>query len=444
MCASAARPVSVATGATRGTSTAVKPGPHNGAMVPAESTIVGLAVALGGGLLIGIERERRKGAGPRRALAGVRTFALAALAGAAARALGEPLLLAAGAALIAVLACIAYWRDRSRDPGVTTELALLVTYLLGVMAIAHPIVAAGGSVVVTALLASRRTLHAFSVDTLTEMELRDGLVFAAAALILLPLLPDQPMQWAIGANPRRLWGLVVLFMALQAAGYVASRAAGVRLGLAVSGLAAGFVSSTGTIAALGARARVAPSLRPSCIAGALCSTVATVLLLAVVVLAVCPAALPALAPSLLAALIAAGGVAGFSVWRQPARSALKAPGGRAFSLWYAIGFAAILTAATATVSLAERFLGQTAASVATAIAGGFDVHAAAASTLSLAAAGKLSVTAVRLPVLVAYSANALTKLVAGFVGGGRLYGAQVGLGLVGTVGAAWLALLLFG
>jgi uncharacterized membrane protein (DUF4010 family) len=270
-----------------------------------ESTLLGFAAALGGGLLIGIERERRKGSGPTRALAGVRTFSLAALAGAGAMAVGQPFLVAAGAMLIAGLASIAYWRNRSRDPGVTTELALLVTYLLGVLGMDHPGIAAGGAVVVTALLASRRTLHEFSVDTLTEPELRDGLVFAAAALILLPLLPNQPVPWAAGANPRRLWGLVVLFMALQAAGYVALRAAGARLGLALSGLAAGFVSSTGTIAALGARAREAPGLLRSCVAGALFSTVATIVLLAVVVLAVCPSALSGLMPSLAAALLAA-------------------------------------------------------------------------------------------------------------------------------------------
>jgi len=84
-------------------------------------------VALGCGLLIGIERERRKGSGPTRALAGVRTFALASLAGAMAQALGQPLLVGAGALLILLLATIAYLHDRrapgrNGDPGVTTEL----------------------------------------------------------------------------------------------------------------------------------------------------------------------------------------------------------------------------------------------------------------------------------------------------------------------------------
>jgi uncharacterized membrane protein (DUF4010 family) len=120
---------------------------------------------------------------------------------------------------------VAYWRNRTSDPGVTTEVALLVTYLLGAMAVVHPMLAARDAVVVTILLAGRDALHQFSVDTLSETELRDALVFAAAALIVLPLLPNRSVPGIAGANPRRSWELVVLFMALQAVGYIALRAA---------------------------------------------------------------------------------------------------------------------------------------------------------------------------------------------------------------------------
>ena len=412
-------------------------------MITSGSMLVGFAAALGGGLLIGIERERRKGAGPHRAPAGVRTFTLAALAGAGAQALTQPILVAAGALFIAVLASIAYWRNRTEDPGVTTELALLVTYLIGVMAMEHPAVAAGGSVVVALLLASRSTLHKFSVDVLTATELRDGLVFAAAALIMLPLLPNHPLPWTLDINPRRLWGLVVLFMALQAAGYVASRAAGPRLGLALSGLATGFVSSTGTTAALGARAREKPELRTSCVAGALFSTVATVVLLGVVVLTVYPSALSFLLTSLLTAFAAAATAAAVSLWRQRGTEPPTPPSGHAFNLLYAMGFAVILTGVTAVVSLVNTNWGGSAAAIASALAGAFDVHAAATSVRSLAADGQLAVKDVSLPVLVAFSTNAFMKGIAAFIGGGRAYGVQVVLGIIFTVGVAWLPFLLF-
>jgi hypothetical protein len=126
--------------------------------------LFGLAAAMGGGLLIGIERERRKGFGQHRALAGVRTFALASLTGAAAGLLDAPLLEFAGGALVIVLAAIERWRERTRDPGITTELALFATYLIGLVAVWRPALAAGGAVLIAGLLASRRALANCATD----------------------------------------------------------------------------------------------------------------------------------------------------------------------------------------------------------------------------------------------------------------------------------------
>jgi uncharacterized membrane protein YhiD involved in acid resistance len=47
-----------------------------------------MLVALGIGLLIGAERERRKGVGPGRAAAGIRTFAITSVLGAVSMRLG--------------------------------------------------------------------------------------------------------------------------------------------------------------------------------------------------------------------------------------------------------------------------------------------------------------------------------------------------------------------
>ncbi len=401
-----------------------------------QKLLFGFAAALGGGLLIGIERERRKGFGANRALAGVRTFALVSLAGAAAGFLGIPLLMVAGALLVAALASIGHWRSRSRDPGVTTELALFMTYLIGIIAIFRPGLAAGGAVVVAGLLAARHALHEFSVVVLTDLELRDGLLFAALALIVLPLLPDAPIPW-LQASLRRIFALVVTFMGLQAAGYVALRAAGPRLGLALSGLISGFVSSTGTIAALGSRARSDPRLLGACVSGALFSCVATVVLLAIVVGAVYPSGFAIVGPSLASALIAALGAAGLALWRQRASSQSHPLSGRPFNLLYALGFAAILVSVTAVMAFVNARYGHVGAGVTAAITGVFDVHASAASTLSLAANAALQPSELLLPILIAFSTNTGSKLVAAFTMGGPRYALPVGSGLLAMAMAAW-------
>lgn len=406
-----------------------------------EGALLGLAAALGGGLLIGIERERRKGTGRHRALAGVRTFTLAALAGAGAQLTGHPLLVVAGAGLIVTLAAIGYWRVRSRDPGVTTEVALFLTYVIGVVAVGRPALAAGGAVIVTALLAGRGSLHRFSVEVLSQSELRDGLLFCGAALVVLPLLPQQGAAWLPAVNPSRLWALVVLFMALQAAGYIALRVAGPRLGLALSGLASGFVSSTATIAALGARAREAPELRGACVSGALFSTVATVVLLAVVAATVYPDGLRLVGPSLIGGLAAALAVAALSLRREAGAAAGPITRGSAFNLWYAIGFAVLLSGVTAAMAYVTGRFGQLALPVGAALAGFFDVHAAATSVLSVAAAAALPRTELVTAVLLAFSTNTTSKLVAAFSAGGPAYGARVAAGLLLVALAMWAPLL---
>jgi uncharacterized membrane protein (DUF4010 family) len=215
--------------------------------IPAE--LSGFSVALGIGLLIGIERERSKGDGPDRAAAGVRTFLLIALVGALATTAAQRfggLIFAVGGGFVALAALAAYRRSRADDPGLTTEVAMLVTFLLGALAMTALPLAAGLGVVVAVVLASKSALHRFVRDTLTEQEVHDGLLLAAAAAVVLPLLPDRAIDPFGAFNPHTLWTLVVLVMAINAGGYIALRLLGPGAGLALAGFIGGFISSTAT------------------------------------------------------------------------------------------------------------------------------------------------------------------------------------------------------
>lgn len=403
--------------------------------------MTGLAVALGCGLLIGIDRERHKGNGPARAYAGLRSFGFAALSGALAQLSGGAVVVA-GALLVVVLSAIAYWRDQSDDPGITTELALFVCYLLGVNAIDHPAVAAGAAVVVASMLNLRSRLHHFARVSLKAHELRDALVLGAAALVVLPLLPDAGNAWLLGINPRRLLLLAIVIMTIQSAAHVALRIAGPRLGMALSGLASGFASSVATTAAMGARAKAHPELLGACISGALLSNVATFALLLVVTLAVAPALAAPLLPLIGAGAAGALAVSGASVAAQGKSAPAQAAAGHAFSLRQAFGFAAILSAATVLMAYANQWLGQQAAWGGAALAGLLDFHAAAASVLSLAGAGAIPLADTQFALLLALSANTLSKLVAAFLSGSRRYALLTGSGLAAILLAAWIPFML--
>jgi uncharacterized membrane protein (DUF4010 family) len=400
---------------------------------------IGLAAALGSGLLIGIERERRKGRGVQREIAGVRTFGITALIGAAAQLTEQPWLIAAGALLVVALAAIGYWRSRSHDPGITTELSLFVTYVIGVTAMQHPQIAAGVAVVVTGLLAARSRLHRFSTQVLTTDEVHSALVLAGSALVILPMMPDHPLPAWAGIEPRSLWRLAVLLMALQAAGHVALRMAGPRLGLALSGLVSGFVSSTATIASMGARARQAPELRPACVAGALSSNIATILQLALVAVAVQPAVLPGIAINLLGAGAATLAAAGWSLVQARHINLPSESSGLVFSFRKSVGFALLLSGTAASVAWLNQSVGTTVAGLGAALAGFADVHAACASIFTLAGSGQsAAVVDVRLPMLLALSANSTSKLVASWFVGGAAYGWRVSAGLLAMLAGGWL------
>lgn len=407
-------------------------------MALGDNAFISVALALGIGLLIGVERERRKGRGPNRSFAGVRTFTIVALVGAAVQLLGQAWLTAVAAALVAALALTSYWRDRSGDPGVTTEIALFLTFVLGVLALPHPAIAAGAGVVVAGLLAARGPLQQFATRTLSEVELRNALILAGAALVILPLTPDRSLPALAGVNPRRVWQLVVLILTVQAVGDVALRLLGARLGLALSGLVSGFVSSTATIATMGARAARHAELRPACLAGAWFSTVSTVVLLLLITALTYPSGLARVAP-LLGAALSVALLIGLVAFRRSPIPAEETPSrGRAFSLGQAIALALLFTGIATLAAWAQHAFGTEATLLATALAGVADAHSAAAAVLGLAARGEIDAGVMALGVLLAFSTNTVGKIVAAYVAGGPRYGNEVSAGLLLITGVAWL------
>lgn len=403
-----------------------------------DDTILNLAVALGIGLLIGAERERRKGSGPGRAPAGIRTFSIAALAGATAALVGGGAMLAAAVLGIAILAAAAYWRGREEDPGLTTEVALVLTVLLGGLAAERPALAAGLGVAVAILLAARGQLHRFVSTMLTAQEIRDALLFAAVTLIVLPVLPDRAVGPYGTLNPHKLWLLVVLLMAVSGLGYIAIRLIGPRAGLPLAGLVGGFASSTATIGAMGNRAARNPALLSPAIAGAVLSSVATIALLAAVLAATSLQALRPLLPAILA-----GGAVALIYGVIFIRRALAdtAPGdiqpGRAFDPKAILGFAAGLAAIILAAAVLQDMFGHTGILVAAGLAGFADAHSAAIMVATQVAAGHLPAEDAALPILLGFTTNTISKAALAWFAGNRRFAAGVLPGLVLIALAAW-------
>ncbi len=412
-------------------------------MDPSLHEPLGWVAALAAGLLIGIERERSQP--DEQSSAGMRSFALAALAGAVAERLGA-LALAAALLGVAALAVAGYWRCSANDPGLTTELALLLSLLLGALAMHQPALASALAVLSVLLLVAKARLHGFARRVLSEQELQHALLLAAAVLVVLPLLPDRGLSWLGGLNPHLLWTLAVLLMLMQSLGHVALRWLGPERGLALSGLFGGLVSSTATIAALAQRAgRQREAFAPA-LAGALWSNVATVAELAVMAAVVSPALLGRLAPGL---LLAAAVTVGAAWWgsRQARRHAGEASrplslAGQPFSARGALVFAGVLGLVLFVADLARRRFGGGGVLVATTLAGFADAHASAVSALQLHAAGMLPAPLAAACVAAAFSSNCVSKVLASATARSWRFSAWLAATLLASAGGLWIGLAL--
>lgn len=209
------------------------------------------AIALLIGALVGIEREKHKTLKQLPSFAGIRTFILLSEAGAVSAWLSVrmamPLIFGIALAGLSALIAIAYVLEKRSEPasvGLTTELAGFMVFMLGAAVMfGYASIAIALAVINTALLAFKGELHG-AVDKLGREDIYAGLKLLTASFIVLPMLPNVPVDPWQALNPYKLWLLIILISALSLVGYVATRCLGSTRGVAVTGLSGGLVSST--------------------------------------------------------------------------------------------------------------------------------------------------------------------------------------------------------
>jgi uncharacterized membrane protein (DUF4010 family) len=234
-----------------------------------------------------------------------------------------------------------------------------------------------------------------------------------------------------------VWTLALVVMLINAAGYVALRTLGPTAGLALSGLAGGFVSSSATIGAMGSRCRAQPELLRATVAGAALSSVATVIELGVILAITNRNLLTLLWPPLFAAgVIAIAYGSAFSYRAAQAKKPAELPPGRAFELRFALIFAAAVTAVTLVAAFLSHRFGSSGGLAGIALAGFADAHSTAASAASLAVTGALPMPTAALAVLLAFATNSVTKAVMAWVTGGRAFALLVIPGVALMLAAA--------
>jgi uncharacterized membrane protein (DUF4010 family) len=407
-------------------------------------TLLNLGLALALGLLVGLERgwqERAAAEGSR--IAGIRTFGLIALLG------GLWELLARGSAEIllgisflafAILMIIAHVAETrvSKDYGVTTLIAALITFALGALAVrGDQAVAATGAVVTAVVLSLKPVLHRW-LQQIQREELTAALKLLLISVVILPILPDQGYGPWQALNPYELWWLVVLIATISFAAYCAVKIAGVERGILLTGFLGGLVSSTAVSIHL---ARLAAAGKHKILAAGILVASATMFVRVLFVTAVLN---PALSRSLSLPMIAIAlwlfGAAAVNARKSEQTVIAPLKLRNPVELGQALQFGLLLAAIVLAAKAAQAWFGDTGIFLLAVVSGVADVDAITV-TLSRWAVSDASIRAASIAVLAAAMVNTVTKAVLTAAIGGHGIGSQVAwplaISLLVGATAAW-------
>jgi uncharacterized membrane protein (DUF4010 family) len=399
-----------------------------------------LALALAVGLLVGLEREHAKPSGAEHHgfTGGIRTFPIFALLGAtSALLLGQAgaLPLFAAALGLSLLLAIGYARDAERGyAGLTSEASALLTFFLGALSTAHVIeplrtrffVVAALGVVLTLLLSQKTELQQFSAR-LSRDDVIATLKFLIIAVVMLPLLPNEPLGPFGALNPYRIGFMVLLIAGIGFVGYVAMRLFGQGRGLLITGAIGGLVSSTAVTLASAARAKQSPALAS---VSALAVVIASTIMFARVLLAAA-AVESTLLPALLLPLGAMGAVCLGAVGVMAVRDRAHRPASseveltNPFELRKAFQFGAFFVFILVASRWATDTFGTTGTYLSGALAGLTDVDAITLSMAQLVKSGSLGVDVASRTIVLAVASNTIVKAVMAVTLGGWAFGRRV-------------------
>jgi len=401
-----------------------------------------LGTALGLGLLVGLQREWVQNR-----VAGIRTFALLTLFGGLSGLMGMAFgawVVASGLVAMASLVVVAHlaeWRSRESDAGLTTEMAMLVMFSVGLICVlGQRLVAVIIAGTVMVLLQSKKPLHGM-VRRIGEQDLREIARLVLAGLVILPVLPNRGMGYLGVLNPFSIWLMVVLIIGISLAAYLAGKFLGGGKGVAVSGVLGGLISSTATTASLARRSRAEGSSGLALAAIALiASSIVFVRVIGEVVLTA-PGHLREMLPPLVAMQIWFGVVAAASYHlarRQGAGPVEEAPPSELRS---AVLFGLLYAVVLVVVAAAREHFGNSGLYVAAAISGLTDVDAITLSTSRLVTTAHLEPSTAWRMILLGGLANVVFKMGLVVVLGARSFirPALAGLGAALAGGAVVLA-----
>lgn len=390
------------------------------------SSLGGALTALLIGLLIGLDRERAQRGHPV-VFAGIRTFPLVALCGylgALGGQHGLPSLLVVVLFGIVALGVASFVMHPAE--GATTEVAALLTALLGALVAWGEVPLAAALAVISAvLLTLKDPLHRLAFG-LSGDEILAVLKFAVVAVVVVPLLPREAMGPYGAIVPHSIGMLVVLLTAVSLVGYLLVRLLGKRAGWALAGATGGLVSSTAVTLSFSGKARELPGLARALAVGVILASTVLYARGALVIAALDRPLGEWLAPRLLA-LFLAGLACAAIVFRRDGgeEKPEEVPLGNPVELSHALVLAGLFAGVTVAARAAQAHLGTAGLWTVGLVGGLVDVDSVAVAAAQLRQQGTVEVEAAAATYLFATLSNLLFKGATVALAGGRALARQV-------------------
>ncbi len=381
-----------------------------------EHQIWNLLIALVLGAIIGIQRgwvKRNSVEGSR--VAGIRTYSLVGLLGGLVAVLAEhysPLLLGFALIALVILSCVAFFmkQKNSGDVSITGLVSLLVTFVLGCLAVAGEAVLAASAAVITALvLDNKKELHE-ALQKLQEYELDAALKLLLISIVLLPLLPNRTyVPWG-ALNPYEIWWMVVLIASISFVGYFAIKIGGAKRGILFTSIFAGLSSSTALTLQFSHLSKEQPSISPLLASGILlsCGTMFPRLL---VILFVINSRLVTLLWPIVIAMMVALYLPAWWIWRKNQAKQIEPSNKQSnpLALQSALFFGVILAVIMLFSHVLSEWFGDAGILMLSAVSGITDVDAITL-TLGRQSVQYLDLTVAALGIFIAASVNTMVKM----------------------------------
>jgi uncharacterized membrane protein (DUF4010 family) len=263
---------------------------------------------------------------------------------------------------------------------------------------------------------------------------------AFLALTAWQLMPDVYMGPYNAWNPHVILEFLVIIFSISIAGKLAVELLGARYGLLVTGLIGGFASSTATIHSMGALSKAQPQLADRAALGGVLSNIVTLLQMLVLLELLAPQVLKLFLQPLCFGLT---GMLAYSLWviyfaKPITPSSVEAKEGLDID-WQSLLTITVLVCFVSYSSAAlNAAYGQSGLWVGAALSGLVDAHAIVPTVAFLQTQSKLLLQDSLVPLLIALSANSLTKSLVALNSGGLGYAKKISAGVWITTFSVWI------